>query len=298
MSLSPEPSVSHFNIGHGLLTPRVLYVSDLDGTLLDSHGHVTPRSADMLNRAIAHGTLFTIATARTPATVIPLLKDVNMRLPGVVMTGAALFHFSDRCFSRICTLPASAVKRLIPVYRRYGVATFIYTMTENHIDVYHIGELNQYEKCFIAERANTPVKKFHVPSDGESVLPDSFDNTVLLFSVQPWDKAFPLYSEVKDSDIPCTPLCYHDAFGEDWGELEIFGPHTGKGAAIEALASDIGASRIVAFGDNVNDIPLFDLADRGVAVANAIDELKEKASEVIETNDRDAVASYILKYSL
>lgn len=276
---------------------RVLYVSDLDGTLLDPHTRVTPASASMLNEAIGRGALFTVATARTPATVVDLLRDVEMRLPAVVMTGAALFHFADHSFSRVRCFPPGVVERMLRLYRRHGVATFIYTINTDRLDVFHIGELNQFEKCFIAERCNSPVKRFHVPASGESVLPGGLDNTVLLFSVQPWERAHALYEEMKSSGLPCTPLCYHDAFGPDWGELEMFGPQTSKAAAVEAIASDTGASRIVAFGDNVNDMTLFRLADEGIAVANAIPELKEMASEVIGSNAEDAVASFILNHS-
>ncbi|MDE7496728.1 MAG: HAD hydrolase family protein [Muribaculaceae bacterium] len=71
---------------------KTLYVTDLDGTLLDAEGRVSARSAALLNEAIADGAAFTVATARTPATVAPLLADVDMRLPAGVMTGAALWN--------------------------------------------------------------------------------------------------------------------------------------------------------------------------------------------------------------
>lgn len=286
------PGVPTF--GHSLLRSRVLYVSDLDGTLLAPDSRITRRSASMLNQAISHGALFTIATARTPATVISLLEEVNMRLPAVVMTGAALYDLEQRRFSRVCRFPAGVVEGLIPLYRKHGVATFIYTIAGDKLHVYHIGALNDYEKHFIAERNGTPVKTFHIPDHGDSELPDKLDNTVLLFSVQPWAEAYALYSEIKQNGVPCTPLCYHDAFGPDWGELEIFGPQTNKADAVEAIASDTGAGRIVAFGDNVNDMPLFELADEGIAVANAIDSLKGIATDVIGSNADDAVAAFIL----
>lgn len=296
MSSSPEGRVPLTTHAHGLLRPRVLYVSDLDGTLLGPDTRVSDTSAEMLNHAIGHGACFTVATARTPATVVDLLAHVEMRLPAVVMTGAALFHFEDRSFSRVCCFQPGVVERMTALYRRHDVATFIYTINADRLDVFHIGKLNPYERGFISERCNSPVKRFHVPPHGESELPHTLDNTVLLFSVQPWEKAHALYQEIKDSDIPCTPLCYHDAFGDDWGELEMFGPQTSKAAAVESIASDMGASRIVAFGDNVNDMPLFRLADEGIAVSNAIPELRELASEVIGSNAEDAVPRFILRH--
>lgn len=298
MSNIPSSKVpEQIHIGHGLLKPKILFVSDLDGTLLNPQTRITASSAEMLNRAIAGGALFTIATARTPGTVVDLMKEVDMQLPGVVMTGAALFNFETHEFSRICCLKPETVEQMLQLYRHHGVSTFIYIINEQHLlDCYHIGSLNKFEREFIELRCNSPFKTFHVPETGESVLPESFRNTVLLFSVQPWEKAHKLWQEIKDNpNLPCYPLCYHDAFGPEWGELEMFSPQTSKAAAVEAIASDTGASRIIAFGDNVNDITLFELADEGIAVDNAIDELKEIASEVIGSNSENSVAQYILR---
>ena len=74
-------SIPEITFGHSLLTSRTLYVSDLDGTLLNSHSIVSDASARMLNTAIASGAHFTVATARTPATAIHLLSEIDMRLP-------------------------------------------------------------------------------------------------------------------------------------------------------------------------------------------------------------------------
>lgn len=282
--------------GHNLLKSRTLYVSDLDGTLLDGTSKVSPASARMLNEAISAGAMFTVATARTPATAISLLRDVEMKIPGAVMTGAALFDFSTRVFSRLQYLPHGVTEQLLQMYRKAGVATFVYTFDGTRLEVYHTGELNQFEKMFVAERSHTPVKHFSVPPSGESVLPENLDNTVLLYSVQPWERAKALYDEIVERGVQVTPLCYHDAYGNDWGEIEMFGPTTSKAAAIESVASDTGAGRIVAFGDNMNDLPILRLADTAVAVGNAVEEVKQVADEIIATNNEDAVAHFILNH--
>ncbi len=289
-------SIPEITFGHSLLTSRTLYVSDLDGTLLNSHSIVSDASARMLNTAIASGAHFTVATARTPATAIHLLSEIDMRLPGAVMTGAALFDFSSSRFSRLQYLPAGEADRLIRLYREAGVGTVIYTFTGDRLEVYHTGELNQHEKTFLSERCHSAVKHFNVPADGESILPPSLDNTLLLYGVQPWSKAESLYRRIKEDKYAVTPLCYHDSLGDEWGELEMFGPYTSKASAIESVASDMGAGRIVAFGDNINDLPIFRMADCAVAVGNARAEAIEEADEVIGTNDEDAVASFILKH--
>lgn len=50
---------------------------------------------------------------------------------------------------------------------------------------------------------------------------------------------------------------------------------------------------LVVFGDGLNDLGMFGVADRAVAVANAFDALKERATAVIGPNGEDSVARYI-----
>lgn len=281
-------------ITHGLLRRRTLFVSDLDGTLLDSTSHVSPESAAMLNEAMAAGALFTVATARTPATVVSLLADVELRLPAVVMTGAALFDLRARTFSRLQYMAPGITPRMLDVYRRHKVSTFVYTFTGKMLEVYHIGPLNDLERGFISQRAHTGLKRFIISPSGESPLPRDLDNTLLLYSVQPWENARKVYEEIVPMRLPVSPLCYHDTFGPEWAQLEMFSATANKAKAVEAVASMTGADRIVAFGDNINDIPLFQLADEGIAVANAVPELKNLASDVIGENDAHSVAAHIL----
>ena len=75
---------------------RTLYISDLDGTLLDSNSIVTSHSIENINLLLQKGMLFTIATARTPATVVPLLKQLQLDLPVVLMNGAVLYDIRNK----------------------------------------------------------------------------------------------------------------------------------------------------------------------------------------------------------
>ena len=61
-----------------------LYVSDLDGTLLNSNKVVSNYSKNILNNLIKKGVLFTVATARTPGTINDLLSGLNISIPAVL----------------------------------------------------------------------------------------------------------------------------------------------------------------------------------------------------------------------
>ena len=54
-----------------------------------------------------------------------------------------------------------------------------------------------------------------------------------------------------------------------------------------------GTEAIIAFGDDFADIGMLQLCGTGVAMGNAIDEVKDKADVVIGSNDEDGIAVFI-----
>ena len=74
--------------------------------------------------------------------------------------------------------------------------------------------------------------------------------------------------------------------------VEVNAPGVTKAAAVGALAErlEIARDEVIAFGDNLNDIPLLAWAGRGVAVANAQPDVLAVADEVTLSNDEDGVA--------
>ena len=55
----------------------------------------------------------------------------------------------------------------------------------------------------------------------------------------------------------------------------------------------VRADRVVAFGDNINDLPMLRAADVAVAVGNALPEVKAAADIVICFNTEDSVARFV-----
>jgi hypothetical protein len=69
---------------------NTLYISDLDGTLLNGDTEVSRYSAGRLNSMMAGGAEFSIATARTAATAKHILSGLDLALPVVLMNGAGM----------------------------------------------------------------------------------------------------------------------------------------------------------------------------------------------------------------
>ena len=275
------------------MPPKTLYVTDLDGTLLDSDIKVPDAAVDMINRAIDSGALFTVATARTPGTLYRLLRDIRLNLPVIAMTGVTLWHPDTGCYSDTCYFSQDTSRKILDIYRRQGLPIFIYTLRDNLINVYHRGPLSGIERDFIAERAGNPFKRILIPTSGESDLPDDLSDIVLFFAMQPAGVGQAAYKALSET-TGIKPMFYIDANDPDIAMIEAFPPGATKALAIRRLARTLGAERIVVFGDNRNDLPMFEIADLAVAVSNAIPEVLERADIIIGDHNSSAVAEFIL----
>ena len=101
----------------------------------------------------------------------------------------------------------------------------------------------------------------------------------------------PIYNGLKRYDN-IFPNLSHDIYsGYYW--MEISNKHGNKKESVKFLKSHLNADKVVAFGDNLNDIPMFDVSDEKIAVSNAMDALKKLSTEIIGHNDEDAVALYL-----
>ncbi len=265
----------------------------MDGTLLNSNSVLSKTTIKKLNELINKGTLFTVATARTQATVVGLMKEVKSNLPYILMAGCALWDNTSECYDSVKTLSLENVEKLINIFERYGNNPFIYYKSGNKIVVNHVNEFTAEEREFIEPRIKTPLKTLKTCE--RLTVDNTLDGVMLIFSMGKFNKLRTIADEIEREGIDCTYNCYHDIFNKDDGIIDIYVSGTTKAAAIKELANRIGANRIVVFGDNLNDIPMMKAADWSVAVSNAFDEVKKYANEVIDSNNDDAVTRWIEK---
>lgn len=265
-----------------------LYVSDMDGTLLDPSGHVSDVTAHIISELTAQGALITVATARTPATVEPLLSLTATSLPAVVMTGAALWNRSEMCYEQPRIMPPYVCEAVELLFKKYGITPFVYTLgRDSMLRVGYHGEMSEKETRFVEERQHAVLKRFYI----NRPMPEQ-GSTVLYFAMGERERVFALAAALRSTG-DCSVSAYVDIFGPDTGILEVFAPEVSKAAAVKRLKSAVGADRLIVFGDNLNDLPMMEIADVAVAVENALPEVRAVADEIIGSNADDSVARFI-----
>lgn len=271
---------------------NILYITDLDGTLLNSKGIVSATSAHILHHLIEEeGLNFTIATARTPATAMQLLATTGLKLPAVVMAGAALWDESASEYSHTWHIPENVISELCGIYESHGMHPFIYRQSGSQLLAYHKPELSPKEQEFVSTRQGTRYKRFIF---NENPYSTSMHPALIIFSTGPHAIMHDVYRDIMAGRIDCHPIFYRDIYDSESAYLEIYASCVSKATAIRAIVETCGFDKIVAFGDNVNDIEMMKLADYSIAPSNAVDDVKNIADEVLKSsNDDDCVARWI-----
>lgn len=270
---------------------KTLFITDLDGTLLNSCGVVSHHTECVLNDLIAnYGLNFAIATARSPATAMPLLSGVNMHLPAVVLAGAALWREEVSAYTHVWPINEDVIAEICRMYERHGAHPFIYRQSGAQIFAHHLPCISAREAEFMKSRTGTHYKDFILDDKPYEPSPHP---ALIIFSTDRYTVMEEIYNDIVHQGIDCHPICYCDIYAPGYGYLEIYGSQVSKAEAIRTLAQENGFEQIVAFGDNVNDMEMMQMADYSVAPSNALPMVKRVASEVVGCNDEDSIALWL-----
>lgn len=264
---------------------KTLFVSDLDGTLLRNDQKTSPFTNGVIARMVQAGYCFSYATARSIHTAKKATAGMEAAIPLIVYNGAfivengsgALLHgnyFEDAEADEICA--ALLEKNVQPIV--YGFKAGIERMA------YIKQALHPAAVEFLATRQGD---KRHAPVVTARELMEG--RRFYFTCIDEAEKLEGLYVAFRDK-YRCVYA--RDIYGgAQW--LEIMPKNASKANAVRQLQAMLNCDRVVAFGDGINDLDLFEMADEAYAVANAEEALKQKATAVIGSNEEDGVAKYL-----
>lgn len=269
-----------------------LFISDLDGTLLNQYAQLSTTSRSILEGLLRQGLPFSVASARTPFSVLPLLEGLPLRLPWVLMNGALLYNPTEQSFPYTCPLDQKDWTTLAAAEEELGVGGLLFTLEEGRI------------RCHCAPSAPPPLQNYFdwVLLQRYPVLWNGFGQR------KAWELAdipllYGMYLDHRPETLAqmaanleeagLTVDFYQDVYTSARWYLEVYSARASKGAAVQELRRQYGVSHIVGFGDGCNDCSLFDACEEGYAVSNACPELKQQATDIIGSNVQDGVAIYL-----
>jgi Cof subfamily protein (haloacid dehalogenase superfamily) len=269
---------------------KILYISDLDGTLLSPDESITPYTAQMLNALIEKGLLFTYATARSLATAGVLTRSLHLQLPVILNNGVFLTDSATGKILHTMTLKADQKSRVLTIIAQHHIPALVYALLDGRERVSWLGAWeNNGIRLYIAARIGDErlrrVENLAALGAGEI-----FYITILAEEAEA-RRLESLFS----GDESLTRLLSEDIYHRKEWWLELYHRDASKATAAETLRRRIGADRIVCFGDGLNDLPLFRACSEALAMGNAHPLVKQAATAVIGANCEDGVVRWLLE---
>lgn len=271
---------------------KKLYVSDLDGTLLNTSGEVSEFSRNTINDLISKGLNFSIATARTAATANGILSGLDIKEPVILMNGMAIYDLKNKKYIKQHNFTWEQRDAILEIIELRKIPAFVYTIQNEELICYTYTDekLTPEMKYFKDER----VVKFNKRFEALEHYTDLKKHEVIYFTLLgKYDDLSDLKLAIDEVENVDT-LLYLDVYTDDW-ILEVHIAGVDKGTATKELRESTGADELYVFVDNTNDIPMMNEADYSYAVDNSKENVKLIADEIIGNNDEDAVAKKLLK---
>ncbi len=269
----------------------VLYVSDLDGTLLNDNQEIDRESIEIINHLIVDkGMNFTIATARSIESVREIIKELHINVPIVLINGVFIFDSGKSRNIKENYLPGPLAAQVLETYLASGMNPLVYTIdSAGHSHIYYRGIFNKSEENYIGNRLSKGDRRFRCIEDYGDCLNEHILTVNAIDKRQHLVKAFQKYMNNEECTCHYGPDIYTPTFS--W--LEISSRYATKKEAVLYLKKEFQFEKVVCFGDNLNDLSMFEAADEKYAVSNAHETILNSADKIIESNNNNGVAKFL-----
>lgn len=266
---------------------RKLIVLDVDGTLINSNGVITERTKKALIEAQKQGHKVVISSGRSPRGVMNFAKELKMDV-----YESYIANYNGAVVTDMKTMQ-EPINHKLTVNEVRDILQFADGLDIDYLIYYK-------DKVYVNSKDTIKLSEVTSKNQVEAVIIEDLSTSIdfepnnILFSQDP--------SKIKEpSDILIEKYgnMYTTIFSESYF-FEIMPKDVSKGSALLEIASYLGIAHedTYAFGDNYNDLSMIEAAGNGVAMGNAVEDLKNKAKYITKSNNEDGIAIFIEKYIL
>lgn len=270
---------------------KTLYISDMDGTLLQSNGKMSEYTKEKLNEFYGKGIPFAVATARSMVSAMPILEGVHFAAPIVLMNGVFVYDTETKKAVKYHEIEHSALQKILDCFYDKNLHPFMFLYSDDYkLSIKYTEFDNDGMKEFYDMRVDMLDGRF-TQTDDLTVIEKGQHPVYINYYALP-EILDPVVENLKT--VPNIDFAYYkDSYSDDW-LIEIYSHTASKANGAHEVAEVVGAEKITAFGDNLNDLIMLGGADTAVAVENAVPQVKEIADIIIGTNNEDSVVKFIV----
>lgn len=263
------------------MAEKHLIALDLDGTLLKDDKTISPITKKVIQKAREQGHEVMIATGRPFRSSEMYYREMNLNTPIVNFNGAFVHHPKDHNWgiyhSPLEVKVAKDIVEACSSYKFHNIVAeviddvYLHYHDEKLLDIFGFGDPN----------ITTGDLRNFLTDNPTSLLIHTDEEHVRTIR----DHLSEVHAEVID----------HRSWAAPWHVIEIvrFGLNKAVGLKKAADFFQIPSNRIIAFGDEDNDLDMLEYAGYGIAMGNAIDQVKNIAKEVTLSNEEDGIGIYL-----
>ena len=254
--------------------PFDLIAIDCDGTLLDSNKNISIGAEQAIRKARARGVTIALVTGRNPPVLQRVINKLNLAGPFIGSGGSFVADLATGEVIERHTLLMEDVEALVRLCRKLKVVLFI-----------------DHNNWMMTEFVTEPLLRIKEEQGYEwQIVPD-----LLKAIPEPPEKGLVMGENEKLKTICDDFASRHRPVNITFtspASMDVLPYGVSKGTALKALAAHlkIPAERIAVIGDYLNDLDMFAVAGKAVAMGNAHEQVKEAADLIAPSNDEGGVA--------
>lgn len=221
-----------------------LFVSGIDNTLFKDTPVLSPYSKVELNRMIDVGANFTVATMRTPASIVETLRDIHFKLPVVAMDGAVLFDIKENRYLEKREIEKEDAVEILTIIKKNGYHVFTNVVIEDMWIIYYDELLNEAEEDILNTNRRSPYRNYM------KAHPPEGRNVVYFMVVDTCKRIEALYEVLEQAGInkAFKVLKYESTNYPGYMYLKIYNKLATKETMLEELQERTGLTKVMRFG--------------------------------------------------
>jgi Cof subfamily protein (haloacid dehalogenase superfamily) len=266
---------------------KTLYVTDLDGTLLNTQDILSEYSIHVINKLVEEGMTFTYATARSLSSASVVTRGLTSNIPVIVYNGSFIINAASGEIISSNIFEDEEKQFIVNLLNHYEISPLVYAF------------INGTEKVsWLCDKENDGIRRYLSLRKGDRRLnpltgkAGLYTGNAFYFTcIGEKEGLLPIYNSLKDNrNYNC--ILQQELYREEYW-CEIMHKKATKANAIQQLKNILNCDKVISFGDALNDIPMFHISDECYAVRNAVPELKNIATGIIDSNNENGVAGWL-----
>ena len=259
--------------------PVRLVALDLDGTTLNQDHDLNPATIEAIRAVSARGVRVVLVSGRLPHSILPFARRLGLGGIHIGLNGGVSFDLNGTPRHKHL-LDQTQLRLAYDVFRSEGLDPLVFATSGLWVPG------TTAEVKFLVDAGEPEPRHYDTETLGTIEDPAK---VVAVLPAGPRDRVLAARVEPRLHAVRSGPIFF-----------EFMPPGVTKGAALREYVADLGLTKeeVMAIGDSENDASLLEAAGFSVAMGNAVDELKERAHAVTETNHKDGVAVALERWVL